>query len=104
MANPLYQQLFGGGHPMMPQTPQMPQMPPMMPRPNPMQMMANLMKAMMNPAAFVKQNFPDIPDNIQNDPNQVFNYLQQTHPQVTTQQLQEAQQTAGQFIGQGTVR
>ena len=62
------------------------------------------LRAMMNPAAFVKQYFPDIPDNIQNDPNQVFNYLQQTRPQVTGQQIKQAQQTAGQIIGQGNVR
>lgn len=91
MVNPLFQQFFGGGMP----SPQPPQMP---------QMMANVMRAMMNPAAFVKQYFPDIPDNIQNDPNQVFNYLQQTRPQVTGQQIQQAQQTAGQIIGQGNVR
>lgn len=102
MVNPLFQQFFGGGMPS-PQPPQMPQMP-QMPNQNPMQMMANVMRAMMNPAAFVKQYFPDIPDNIQNDPNQVFNYLQQTRPQVTGQQIQQAQQTAGQIIGQGNVR
>ena len=84
----------------MPAAPQIP----VTPRPNPMQFMVNLMKAMMNPAAFVKQNFPDIPDNIQNDPNQVFNYLQQTRPQVSDQQIREAQQTAGQIVGQGTVQ
>lgn len=103
MVNPLFQQFFGGGMPNMP-SPQSPQMPQMMPSQNPMQMMANVMRAMMNPAAFVKQYFPDIPDNIQNDPNQVFNYLQQTRPQVTGQQIQQAQQTAGQIIGQGNVR
>ena len=103
MVNPLFQQFFGGGM-TSPQPPQMPQMPQMMPNQNPMQMMANVMRAMMNPAAFVKQYFPDIPDNIQNDPNQVFNYLQQTRPQVTGQQIQQAQQTAGQIIGQGNVR
>lgn len=102
MANPLYQQLFGGGG--APAAPQIPQIPAMMARPNPMQMMANVIKAMMNPAAFVKQHFPDIPDSIQNDPNQVFSYLQQTHPQVSNQQIQEAQQTAGQIIGQGNMR
>lgn len=100
MVNPLFQQFFGGGMP----SSQPPQMPKMMPNQNPMQMMANVMRAMMNPAAFVKQYFPDIPDNIQNDPNQVFNYLQQTRPQVTGQQIQQAQQTAGQIIGQGNVR
>ena len=102
MANPLYQQLFGGGVLNQGTSPNfLGQTPRAM---NPMQFMANVMKAMMNPAAFVKQNFPDIPTSIQNDPNQVFNYLQQTRPQVTDQQLQEAQQTAGQIVGQGTVR
>lgn len=104
MVNPLFQQFFGGGMPNPQPTMQSPQMPPMMPGRNPMQMMTSVMKAMMNPAAFVKQYFPDIPDNIQNDPNQVFNYLQQTRPQVTGQQIQQAQQTAGQIIGQGNVR
>lgn len=103
MANPLYQQLFGGGAPVQGTSPNFlgQQMPA---RPNPMQMTVNLMKAMMNPAAFVRQIFPDIPQNIANDSNQVFNYLQQTRPQVSQQQIQEAQQTAGQIIGQGTVR
>lgn len=102
MPNPLYQQLFGGA-PVQGTSPNF-LGPQMAMRPNPMQMMANVMKAMMNPAAFVKQNFPDIPANIQNDPNQVFQYLQQTRPQVSGQQIQEAQQAAGQIIGQGTVR
>ena len=98
MPNPLYQQIFGGGVPVNAPSPQVPV------RSNPMQFMANFMKAMMNPAAFVKQYFPDIPQEIQNDPNQVFNYLQQTRPQVSNQQIQEAQQTAGQIIGQGSIR
>ena len=98
MANPLYQQLFGGGVPAPGASPSFSA------RPNPIRMITGIMQAMANPAAFVKQNFPDIPDGIKNDPNQVFNYLQQTRPQVSNQQIQEAQQQAGQIIGQGTVK
>ncbi len=42
---------------------------------NPLQ---RALQAMSNPAAFVKQMFPDIPDYIQNNPNQILQYLQQT--------------------------
>lgn len=42
---------------------------------NPLQ---RAIQAMMNPAAFVRQVFPDIPVQIQNDPNQILSYLQQT--------------------------
>lgn len=38
----------------------------------------NLQTAMMNPQAFVKQHFPDIPREIENDPNQILTYLQRT--------------------------
>ena len=58
--NPLYQ-MFSGMMNNMPQ--------------NPMQ---RAIQAMINPAAFVKQVFPDIPPQIQNDPNQILSYLQQT--------------------------
>ena len=36
---------------------------------NPMQKMMYIMQAMQNPAQFVKQHIPDIPDEIQNNPN-----------------------------------
>lgn len=90
--NPLYQQLMGvsqGGAPSFN---------------NPMQKVQYILQAMTNPAAFVRQQFPDIPVEIQNDPNQVFNYLQQTRGQVSQNQIQQAQQMAGQIQGQGTVR
>lgn len=45
---------------------------------NPMQKMQYIINAMTNPAAFVKQQFPDIPENIQNNPNEILRYLQQT--------------------------
>ena len=77
MANPLYQQLMGGR---MPQTSQM------MPMNNANRMML-AMQAMQNPAAFVKNAFPDIPDEIQNDPNQILGYLQRTRG-ITNQDIQ----------------
>lgn len=45
---------------------------------NPMQRMQMVMNAMQNPATFIKQKFPDIPDEIMNDPNRILSYLQQT--------------------------
>ena len=79
--NPLYQQLMGGmGQP----TP-----------PNPMQQMQMVMQAMRNPAAFLKQRFPDIPDQIMGDPNQIMSYLQRTRG-ISDQQIQ---QVASQFGG-----
>lgn len=66
---------------------------------NPMQKVSYILQAMQNPAAFVRQHFPDIPSNISNDPNQVFNYLQQTRSPVGDQQIQQANQMAGQIQG-----
>lgn len=44
---------------------------------NPMQKMNYIMQAMTNPAAFIRQQFPDIPEEVLNGgPNQVGNYLQ----------------------------
>lgn len=45
---------------------------------NPMQKMQYMLQAMTNPAAFVRQAFPDIPAEIQNNPTQILQYLQQT--------------------------
>jgi hypothetical protein len=63
--------------------------------PNPLFNMINayqrvnqIMHSMQNPAAFVKQQFPDVPDNILNDPNQVLQYLQQTR-NISNEQLQQ---------------
>ena len=105
MPNPLYQQFFGGGAPIQGTSPsfQAPQAPMNMGM-NPMQMMMAAMQAMVNPIAFIKQRFPDIPMNIQNDSNQVFQYLQQTRGPVSEQQIQQAQQMKQQIIGQGTVK
>ena len=38
---------------------------------NPIQKAAYIMRTLTNPAAFVKQQFPDVPDDIANNPNQV---------------------------------
>ena len=49
---------------------------------------------MHNPAAFMKQRFPDIPDEIMYDPNRVMQYLQKTRG-ITDQQIQQTMQTVG---------
>jgi len=59
-----------------------------------MQRMNMFMQAMRNPAAFVKQQFPDIPDNIANDPNQILGYLQQTRG-ITNEQLNQLMNNYG---------
>ena len=53
---------------------------------NPIQKAQYIKRALTNPAAFVKEQFPDIPDNICNDPNQVLRYIQQTRG-ISDQQL-----------------
>lgn len=55
---------------------------------NPVQKAAYIMQALTNPAAFVKQQFPDVPDGILNDPIQVKNYIQQSRG-ISDQQLQQ---------------
>lgn len=54
---------------------------------NPVQKANFIMQAMMNPAAIVKQAFPDIPAEIQNNPTQILSYLQQTR-NISNQQIQ----------------
>lgn len=81
--NPLFQMLSGSAPQASPQ--------PMMPMPansNPINRMNMMMQAMRNPAAFVKQSFPDIPDEISNDPSQILTYLQRTRG-ITDQQIQQ---------------
>ena len=65
------------------QTPQQPQTPM-----NPMQKIQMVMQAMANPAGFVKQQFPDIPDDMLNDPNRIMQYLQQTRG-ISNQDIQQ---------------
>ena len=55
---------------------------------NPMQRAQAIMQAMRNPAEFVRQNIPDLPSNIANDPGQILNFLQQTRG-VTQQHIQQ---------------
>ena len=64
---------------------------------NPIQKMQYIMQAMTNPAAFMKQNFPDIPDEIANDPNRVFGYLQQTR-NISDSQMQTLINDAQNFV------
>lgn len=73
--NPLYQMM----HPT--PTPQPAAM-------SPMQRMSAMMQAMQNPAQFVRQAFPDIPDNIANNPGMILQYLQQTRG-ITNEQVQQ---------------
>lgn len=84
--NPLYEQLMGRGAAVSPSS--------FSPPANPMQRMGMLMQAMQNPAAFVKQAFPDIPDEISGNPGQILTYLQQSRgisPQSMNQMAQTAQ-------------
>ena len=52
-----------------------------------------LAQAIQNPQRFVTQYFPNIPQNIQNNPVQILQWLQQTG-RITPQQMQLAQQLA----------
>lgn len=76
--------LFGGGMTPKPAAPSFAN--PM----NPMQRMQMVMSAMQNPAAFVKQKFPDIPDQYMNNPSMIMQYLQRTRG-ITQQDIQNAQ-------------
>lgn len=58
---------------------------------NPFQQMNMIRQAMTNPAGFLKQRFPDIPDEIMQNPNQIFNYLQQTRGQISNEEIQRIQ-------------
>lgn len=44
---------------------------------NPMQRINAVQQAMQNPAAFVRQAFPNMPADIANDPNKVLAYMKQ---------------------------
>ena len=56
---------------------------------SPMNKISAVMQAMNNPAQFVKKAFPDIPEYMQNNPQQILQYLQQTRniPNETIQKL-----------------
>jgi hypothetical protein len=59
---------------------------------NPIQKMSFIMQAMQNPAQFVRQHIPGIPEQALNDPtgNSVLQYMQQNMG-VTQQDIMNAQ-------------
>ena len=86
MANPLYQMLMGQTTPQ--QRPMMPGGPQFA---NPMQKMNYILQAMRNPAQFVRQNMPQIPETAYSDPtgNGVLRYMM-NNMGVTQQDIQNA--------------
>lgn len=56
---------------------------------NPIQQMQYIMNAMRNPVVFVSEQFPDVPENIRNNPDAVLNYLSQTRGNKFIQQMQQ---------------
>lgn len=48
-----------------------------------------IMNALRNPAAFVQEQFPDVPENIRNNPDAVLQYLQQTRGERFTQMMRQ---------------
>lgn len=84
-------QAAGIGVPQTPSHPvQQPQTSVGVPMMTPVQRAAFVMQAMTNPAAFVKQQFPDIPNEIANNPQEIFNYLQRTRG-ISQADIQKAQ-------------
>lgn len=57
---------------------------------SPVQRMQAFMQAMQNPAMYLKQKFPDIPDYMLNDPGAIMQYLQHTRG-ISGQDIQNAQ-------------
>lgn len=86
---PLYQMLSGA----MPIPGQAtPQQAPVM---NPVQMLSGaiqqaqaIYQSMRSPQAFVKQQFPDIPNEIMGDPQRILSYIQQTR-NISDEQLNQ---------------
>ena len=78
--NPLYNMLMSGisnsGQPVNPQAL------------TPAQKMQYVSQAMQNAPAFVKQAFPDIPFQIQNNPAEILQYLQRTR-NISNNQIQQ---------------
>ena len=55
---------------------------------NPIQRANYIYQAMRNPVEFVKQQFPDVPEEISNDPNQILDYLRRTRG-ISDEQLRQ---------------
>lgn len=55
---------------------------------NPVQQAQYIMNAIRNPAAFIQEQFPDVPEDIRNNPNDVLNYLQKTRGNKLMQDIQ----------------
>lgn len=92
--NPLYNQLMGQNAPQ--QKPVQQSMNGRSQFANPMQKMNYILQAMRNPAQFVRNAIPDLPENIANDPNQILQYLKQTRG-ITDQQIQMAAEQIPRF-------
>lgn len=60
----------------------------------PFQKVQQVMSVMNNPASFLKQRFPDIPNEIMYDPNQIMQYLQRTRG-ITDKDVQQIMQNGG---------
>ena len=56
---------------------------------NPMQQAQYIANAMRDPVAFVREQFPDVPENIRNNPDAVLQYLTQTRGNQFAQQVQQ---------------
>lgn len=54
---------------------------------NPIQRVGQVVQAMRNPVPVIMQAFPDIPQSMQNNPNQILQYLQQTR-NISNEQIQ----------------
>ena len=93
--NNWYNRIAGG---MQPQAQPQPQQMPMsggVRFQNPMQRMQFIMNAMTNPVAFVREQFPDVPENISSNPDAVLNYLQRTRGERFTQQMHQVAGSQG---------
>lgn len=78
--NPLYNMLMGQQN--------MPMQMPSFAYQNPIQKANYIFQALSNPVSFVKQQFPDIPENISSDPDKILRYLQETR-HITNDQISQ---------------
>ena len=62
---------------------------------NPVQQAQYIMNAMRNPVAFIQEQFPDVPEDIRNNPNDVLNYLQKTRGNKLMQDIQRISVMSG---------